>query len=167
MKYLLSHLKSYPAAHAEDVYKFIFQSVFGPAHLIRDKEKFYKLLLQEWNDTSKVDRMEPMIEKLGEFTSLARLNIRPFRKGGGSVDEICEICINSVNSAANDLDKFESETQRAINLLHETGSEDLSTDLNNFFEKMRTQNFPAVHHSDLFRNKYRPSYRVIDEKLLK
>ena len=42
----------------------------------------------------------------------------------------------------------------------------LHTEIESFFDKMESQGFPAIHHSEVYQRIYRPAYRVVARQFL-
>jgi len=55
------HLKRYPAMELEDIYKLLYQSVMGPAHILQNKELAYSYLKKDLNHIMKAMKLDCML----------------------------------------------------------------------------------------------------------
>ena len=152
---LLEHYKKYPKLRAEDIFKYLFQSVFGCEHLMSDPSSALNYIKKELENVSAL----PTIDELdGEYTrvhisclapeTLARLFCLSAKKEDGfaSLEAKLEVAKELVANGDLPLD-----------------GEDFSRKL----EAWRQAGYPALHHSNAFREAYRPAYRVIANKYAK
>ena len=146
---------------ASDIYKFIHQSIFGPAHMLEDKDGALKYLLHEWNNLKEVHYSELFIERMIETPHLIRLNLRPYKQNGGNLEELFSSFVESANSIHGDLIQIEERLETAINKLKNNYAL-LSIELSEIYELMRNKGFPSIHHSIIYTSKYVPAYRVLN-----
>lgn len=153
----LAKQKSFrPQMSEEDVVKFAFQGMLGVGHLVASPE-YARARLEEEYDSVKADDTEPLTEKIS--TEWIRLNLRPAKARGISVEEIAE-CF------------FESARKQPLSFTREN--------VYNFCVKMEPENgrlrmaaaailvekqLPG--HSDVYRENYHPAYRVLHKESFK
>jgi len=162
---LRKHLAAHPRSEAEDVYKFIHQSVFGPAHLVLDPARARAYLKSEIEGMGTVSRAEPLFEKLGGEPSHVRVNLRPYLARGGDPENLLNALILTVSAGKAEPGSMPLRMQQAARMLREQGQVDLSAKLTALAEVKAQKGFEAVHHSESYRRAYRPAYRVVREDL--
>ena len=149
------HLNKYPLMQAEDVYKLAYQFYFGPGHFIDDKDKAYNYLLEEAKECHSLD-IE--IIDLGEYARINLINDKEY------LSSLFKAFFNSAKIN-------EKPIQGFINLL-DTCSEyliennNLFNSFNTLKEKMKILKYPAISHSEIYRENYHPHYRLINKKHL-
>ncbi|MCU0233750.1 MAG: hypothetical protein MUE90_06950, partial [Thermoanaerobaculales bacterium] len=84
------HLRSHPLAGAEDLYKLLHQSVFGPGHAIPNREAARTYLERELAGLAASLAEEPACEALGGDPPLVRVNLRPFAAAGGDPEALLD-----------------------------------------------------------------------------
>lgn len=154
------------ATTVQDAYKWIYQAARGGEHAIADEPTAFSRLQKEWNSLASLDREEPLWVPLTPDGHVGRLNIRPFKATGGSVENLFKAFVESssafeqgsfdVPEAWNALGKYLSDV--SVGDLH-------YSDWVAFNDHLRKLGFPAMSHSPLYRARHFPAYRiVIDEQ---
>ncbi|RLI01941.1 hypothetical protein DRO31_05310, partial [Candidatus Bathyarchaeota archaeon] len=70
---ILEHMKRRPMAQAQDIYKLLFQGVFGVAHIVSDKA--WNILVEEAGRINLQEhREDPLIETVSPDDSMVRVN---------------------------------------------------------------------------------------------
>jgi hypothetical protein len=158
---VLAEVKKYPKLEIQDLYKLAYQAAMGNEHFINDTAAVRNSLNDE---LAAVDALsdEPLIEYL---TSDARVNLRAFKAQQGNPLKLIEAMIrtsSSVQSSTDLLRQFWSD----VEALAEAGRIPFGKeDLDNYFNAMEKENYPAVHHSQAVDSIYHPSYRIVNGKL--
>jgi len=159
-KVVKQHLEIYPEMQAVDVYKLAYQSTMGVVHFIGNPEKARDYLIREMSQVPPSNDI-PLIEPLSPDGRMVRVNLAPYKAAAGEPEPLFQAMMNTAEHFQPSKDTLEA----CLNLLIESAvkgkiSPD-SGELQAFFDKMRELDFPAVHHSDKYRELYRPAYRVI------
>ncbi|UCD37558.1 MAG: hypothetical protein JSW54_12120 [Fidelibacterota bacterium] len=165
-KILIVQSTRYPRWEVQDLYKFVHQAAMGSGHAVSDTDMARAWLTREMASLEDLASPEPIIDTLSPDGLLARIHLRPFLKAGGSPDTLLTAFVQTANEFRGD-----PETLRRYWALAEKMAErrDLSfppDELAAFFTEMESQGFPAVHHSEVYRNTYLPAYRVVIPELL-
>lgn len=157
---LFTHMKKHPVMEPEDLYKFIYQSSFGIAHFIDDSEQALRYLEHEItiiNSEETVSR--DIIEPLGP--RFCRFYLQPYLQEGGNSELLVEAmmrCAKLPGDTASFLSLVDSlKVLSREDSWHGPDYEHLAA----FFDEMKSLNWPAVHHSRLYSELYRPHYRVL------
>lgn len=158
-------LTLFPALAWQDIYKLLFQSLFGPGHMISDRDAARNFLQIELQDLG--ENVFPIIEKISIIKPFARLNICTVRDGLITEEELLSILIQSCEPVTEeDISLFLHNWSRLCSYLiekipalyHIKGYDELCSSI--------SVTHPLVHHSELFRRLYQPHYRVIKLELL-
>src|SRR4030042_1109453 len=88
------HVTRYPAMEPADIYKLLYQGVLGPEHLIASPEAFAARLRVEYG-TVPPDEAELLWEAVRPDGALGRVNLRPFKAGGGDVERLIDACLET------------------------------------------------------------------------
>ena len=161
-KHLVEHYKSYPNLQAEDVFKYIFQSALGCEHLVSSYDVALAYIKREYEMVSQTE--EPHIDPLdGEYSRvyLSHLN------NGLAPETFAKLFCLSAKVEVDGKNVLIQKVQVA-NELVKTGV--LPIDRDEFEQKLATWQaleYPAVHHSNIFREKYHPAYRVLANRYVR
>lgn len=158
-KALVDHYNSYPDLLPEDLFKFIFQSSFGCEHIVSDKSKVEEYITQEYTGVSK-DSI-PNTEPLDGHYSRVFLS---WMNDGLTAKTLSKLLCMSAKKEPCGMKHLENKIQILKKLVDDGVLPFDAVVFNEKLEKWRAAGYPALHHSDVFRTKYRPSYRVIDNR---
>ena len=145
---LKDHLKKYPQMQIQDAVKLLFQSEFGPGHLLRNTDYARKLLVEEI-ELTKDD--ESAIEKISDQYVrfyLGNLTLDDIDDGLGAMIESAQI----QGSKENFMKKLSD--LKEMNLFP---VQELDEYLNEYLKRESLM----VSHSDVYRACYQPHYRVL------
>lgn len=173
---LAAHLDAHPLAQAEDVYKFVHQGVFGPAHAVPSAAAARAWLDEEIAGlgSSPADEAprgpgvppEPLIELLAAQPRLVRVNLRPFLAAGGDRALLVDAFVGSAARVSGDPAVMRARLDAAVALLESHGRRNLAKDVRELAITMAGAGYPAVHHSERYVAAYHPAYRVVLAALL-
>ena len=155
---LTAHYQTHAALAPRDVYKLIYQAVFGPEHSIDNLRAALERLYLEVLHLPDALAIVPLIEPLSPL--LCRVNLQPFVRQGGSVPVLWQWFRQTLREfqpgTLVDLDrlwKFFLATAWAQRY-------DAAC-LEQFWQQMATANFAPVHHSRQYAEANAPHYRVV------
>lgn len=152
---LREHTNRYPLMEPQDYGKLIFQSEFGPEHMIEDEESVRAFLLKEWEEIP-LDSSPKSVEDIGG--ALCR-----FPLSACDSKEATELLVRL----------FLLTAQDGVNLcrLPDTLEEKIETSIQfgihgmeEWAETWMEQGCPAIHHSDVYRDAYHPHYRLLKKE---
>lgn len=153
---LLAHLKAYPQMEFDDVYKLLYQHVYGANHAVAEKEAIFSVLKKE-------------AESMGEpsengFVEIGNGFVRaPIRKDEAYLRALAEkFYLTAKEKTDGD---FSAVFVPLRSWILETFSFD-EKELDLCFEELQAHSFPPVSHSETYKKLYRPHYRVISKKFL-
>lgn len=158
---LLEHYHKYPKLQIQDLFKFIYQSSFGCEHLVTDLVGATEYIKKEYELIDKDE--EPYIDPLdGDYS---RVSISYLNKEL-SLETFAKIFVASSKKEINGL----SNLLKKIKVIKELVDKGLLPFDKDEFEKCllewKEKGYPAIHHSNIFRENYKPSYRVISNEFI-
>ncbi len=159
-KLILNHAKHYPKLKAQDLFKFLFQSAFGCEHLVSDKEHVITYIEQELKNFPTAPNK---IEELDGDYSRVHLGIV---REGLSATTLGNLFYLSAKNEANGMRQL-SLSLKAVAELVEEGK--LPVNREEYYALLRQwedAGFCAIRHSDEFRERYKPCYRVIANRFI-
>lgn len=158
-KIILLHLNKYKDISVSDLYKLLFQASFGPAHIIKDYNSALKYLQEELS-LSLTNNLS--YEDIGN--GYVRLYLNNFNVNDAKW--ILKLMMESFDENRN-VNFFIKAYELTCEVLNLEKNDEYLQSFKAFISKMIKLDFPPVHHSELYRNKYNPHYRVVKKSLLK
>jgi len=153
---LRSHAKRYPLMQPCDAVKLIYQNEFGGGHLIRDEDACLNYLRQEYASVEK-NPATPLYEDIGN--NIVRVNLTALKE-----EDLAQLGKDFIASAAKHtgtLDGFLNKLEVLISLTAD-GVFAFDVDaLKIYLSEYKAAGYPAVSHSEPYRQAYKPAYRVI------
>ena len=153
---LREHAKRYPLMQPCDAVKLIYQNEFGGGHLIRDEQACLNYLRREYADLEK-DPTAPMYEDIGN--GIVRVNLAAVREE--DLEQLGQDFIASAAKHKRTLDSFLNKLEVLQTLTTEgVFAFDLDA-LNAYLSEYKAVGYPAVSHSEQYRQAYTPAYRIL------
>ena len=156
-----AHCQKYPDLEIQDLFKFLHQSAFGCEHLVSSPEASCEYILSEYKGCAKKG---VLIEPLGgEFS---RVNLAYLDTGLSAFTFSRLFYLSSREEKRHD-----SDFKNMLLALKELAcSKEIPFSWDELEEKLSwwaEKRYQPLHHSDKFREKYSPAYRVISNKYVK
>ena len=148
----------------QDTYKLIYQGVFGVAHILENPDVAKQYLAKEMNTIEGINS-EQLVEIISVSGDMVRINLRPFKKSGGSVEKLFEIMTRSAEETRGDMEKFLNQWGEFKQAVIQGKLNFNIQELEKFDNKVKAENYPAVHHSPGYRKANRPAYRVVKKRI--
>lgn len=170
----------------DDVYKLVHQGTMGPAHAVKDLEVASQRLAREWGElgglaalTDSAVAVSPprvaALESIRPDGRLVRVHLRPLLRGllrdvpppqraeivRLALDRLALAFQRTAASWPGDLGELRLVWERAVadsTLWSDRASAQRAADLT---VQLRLASWPAVHHSDSYRRRWAPHYRVV------
>ena len=154
---LIAHAKRYPLMQPTDAVKLIYQNEFGGGHLIRDEEACLNYLRREYADLEK-DQTAPLCEDIGN--GIVRVNLTALKEE--DLEQLGKAFVDSAAKHKGTLDSFLNKLEVLRTLTAEgVFAFDLDA-LNSYLSEYEAAGYPAVSHSEQYRQAYKPAYRIIN-----
>jgi hypothetical protein len=160
------HLGWYPLMELADIYKLLYQGVMGPEHMVATQQEFARRLQAEF-ETQLQDDAQPVLEVIRPDHQLFRLNLRPFKASHSNVDELIPPMLATTKLITGTADDVRSVW---LDISHHVEQGRIarfsSTQLEEFSTWLTQQEYPPIHHSEVYTQEYRPAYRLISSKFI-
>ena len=156
---ILQHYKNYPDLQIQDIFKFLYQSVFGPEHFIDSKDAAINNIVNEYIASNSHDLIDGLD---GEY---CRIPLSYINKGL-SAKTLGTIFFLSSKHNEDGLLILPNKLKVAKELVDEGLLPYTKEEFEKETANWAKQGYPALHHSAVFREKYKPSYRVIANDFL-
>ena len=158
-------LRRHQGFQVDDLYKMIYQTTYGGEHFLHDKTKARKMLQEEWENTERIPKGESLLEIIDPRGEIMRVNLRIFKKVGGTVRQIFDLFVRSAREFEEDRERLVQYWETIMNMA-ERGEIPFSKDiLEDFYIEMGRKGFPVIHHSESYIDANRPAYRIVLKKL--
>jgi len=163
--FVRSYFLKYPEATLQDIYKGSFQDVFGPAHLLTNREAVENYINREI-ETAKSLEGEDYVP-CGWQGNFYQVNLKVIADGRIPMDDFVDAFIASANGIDTTLtqawlEEWEQLQQATRKIVpHLQGFKEDSTLLANLLKQGKY----VVHHSRKFNQYYHPHYRIIRRDL--
>ncbi|MBM3287881.1 MAG: hypothetical protein FJY88_11105 [Candidatus Eisenbacteria bacterium] len=148
------------AVGIEDLYKLLHQAYQGPGHAVPSREAASLYLREEWAELDPAGPDEELLDPLVQGSPFLRLNLRPFKDGGGSIDSLLDAFVRSAGAPI-DSTGFARAWQSAASTIEGGGVPWSIDEYRRLDERVRPLGYPAIHHSDAYERRFRPAYRVL------
>ena len=155
---LLKHFESYPHLEIRDIFKFLYQSAFGCEHMVSSLEKAVAYIQEEYDGET-----DGEIEYLdGDYcrvplSYIARgLNYKTFGK----------LFYLSAKKEEDGKARLIKKIENAKKLIKEKKLPFNIDEFENALKQWEKEGYPAIHHSQRFREAYKPKYRLVSKEFI-
>lgn len=157
-------MKQYPLSEPRDAVKLVYQNEFGGGHLITDRAACRARLLAEYEATPQNTSL-PLTESIGN--GLVRVNLAAMNSAGYTPERLFDDFAASAESHRGTLPAFWEKLHFLTSRFEEVGFPFSRAEWEDYLAVYRAAGYPAVSHSDAYRNAYHPAYRVVALERLK
>ena len=163
--FVRSYFLKYPEATLQDIYKGSFQDVFGPAHLLTNREAVENYINREMETAESLEGEDYV--PCGWQGNFYQVNLKVIADGRIPMDDFVDAFMASANGIDTTLtqawlDEWKLLQQATRKIVpHLQGFKEDSTLLANFLKQGKY----VVHHSRKFNQYYHPHYRIIRRDL--
>jgi len=144
----------------QDLYKLLHQAALGSEHAVHDEQA-----ARDWLERELVEMGDgpddPLIDPLSPDGRILRIHLRPYLRAGKDPESLLQAFIQTANSWSGSWEKLKKYGAAAARLAQAGTGSIQREEMEAFFTKMEEQDFPAVHHSEVYQRLYRPAYRVV------
>lgn len=169
--FVRNYFQKYPEATLQDIYKGSFQDVFGPAHILTDRDAVKKYIQYEMNQVESYENEDYV--PCGWQGNFYQVNLKVIADGRVPMDTFVEAFMASAQGIDTTLtpkfiDNWQLVQQSVRKIVPDLeGFEKDSTLLAQLLKEGKY----VVHHSEKFNTHYHPHYRIIrkdifEEKIL-
>lgn len=154
-----------------DIAKLIYQSEFGGGHMIPNPEISLKRIQEEYHSlTPEALNVPSVVEPIGN--ELARIYLSCLDQGI-SANVLNEMFVYSANNKKGTVEGLETKIELVISMCtNDVSGQDAllpyhADDVIEFFDAWCQDGYPAMSHSETYRQNYHPAYRVVEENFVK
>lgn len=169
--FVLGYFEKYPEATLQDIYKGSFQDIFGPAHILTDRQAVIRYIEGELKASTSFEEAD--YQPCGWQGNFYQVNLKVIADGRVPMDVFVDAFMASANGIDTTLTpafvKDWQELQQAVRTVRPQleGYREDSTLLAHLLKEGKY----VVHHSRKFNEHYHPHYRIIrrdlfEEKIL-
>lgn len=160
-KLIENQLKRYPLLQIQDVFKFLYQSVFGCEHMLTSLDN---AILGIEKEAASMSFMEhPVTEELDGDSCRIPLS---YLEKGLSPKTLGQLFFLSSNEPKGDLSLLLTKLETVKEMIREGSLPFTMHAFEEAFANWEEAGFSALHHSEIFHDTYQPAYRVIAKKYL-
>lgn len=176
-KVLLEHFRKYPKMQISDAVKLLYQSEFGGGHMIADPARSLERIRREWKDIQDRDKAaghpeadtrieaaadrgaaKAMCENIGGGMYRIHLTVLD---DGLAAETLNEMFVQTADRKVGTRESFENKLALLVECCKSGDLPFNEEQVRTYLEQYRQQGYPAVSHSDIFREQYHPAYRVV------
>jgi hypothetical protein len=162
---LIDHAQRYPEWEVKDLYKLIHQAVMGSEHAVIDEAGARNWLSQEITHLEYAPD-EPLLDPISPDQQIVRVHLRPFVAHQLQTEPLLQAFIGTARAFRPSTEKLIEYAACAIQLARERKLPFKESQVSEYFDQMRTAQFPATNHSNKYEKFYHPAYRVVAWNLL-
>ena len=160
-RYLREQLRLHVSVTPTDIVKLCYQAAYGPEHLLEDTQSAKAMLEKELGETSASD--VPLYETISD--DYVRINLAAWKKRELPSAWLLEMFKASAVKSPTAAEKFEAYLTKAGTSLKRAGFS--AQEWISFLENYREEGIKPVHHSEVYREKEQPAYRVVSSHFVR
>lgn len=155
--YLLQQIKRHPSMQAQDVVKLCYQSAYGAEHLLNDPDQAWVWLENEFAgvDTADSDLYEVI------SAQVCRINLAAWKYRKLPLEWLFRMFAESASVNESDSELFLKHLEIAEELVARGKAGVSLPAWYRYLEDYKASGMKAVHHSECYRQKEKPAYRII------
>ena len=163
--FVRTYLQKYPEATLQDIYKGSFQDVFGPAHLLTNREAVKNYILKELEHAQTLEG--EYYTPCGWQGNFYQVNLSVVQEGKISIDELVDAFMESARDIDTTLTQAWIDEWKLLQQIVRSVSPDLPgfEEDSTLLAHLLNQGKYVVHHSRKFNQHYHPHYRIIRKDL--
>lgn len=151
------HKEKYPDMKPQDVVKLIYQNEFGPGHFVENEHVALQRLVKEYNEATFGGKDSP-IEPIGN--GLCRYYLWGVRRS--EIEMLNRIFVLTANSKKGNIESFEEKLLQVYDLFPQADFDFTQKEYAAYIKEQKEKGYPAVSHSEHYREVYHPCYRVVN-----
>jgi hypothetical protein len=154
------HFRRYPRMELADVYKLLHQAAMGPGHAVRDRAAALTWIESEAAALG-AGPQEPVTDPISPDGKLARVHLRPYLDSKQKLERLLDAFVQTAQAHPAAPDKLAKFCGCLGDLAGAGGIPFSREEVESYFQGIAGAGYPVVHHSEAFREAYRPAYRVV------
>ena len=161
--YFLEQLQIHPSMEPRDVVKLCYQAAFGAEHLLQDMERAKKYLLEEFQAVEARDI--PLYEPVS--SDICRVNLSAWKFRGLPAEWLFGLFAASPFGGENGKSAFQEYLQAAGKIVKTEAVWFSAEEWEGYLAEYEKNGLSPVHHSQQYREKELPAYRVVSRKYMR
>lgn len=156
---VLQQCARYPGLAAQDVVKALYQAAFGCGHFVEDEARAAAYLNEEAASVcAKAD--DPCAEPVGG--RYCRVHLSGYLGSGAALSTLAKLFVLSARDDVSDRGGLFEAGLNALSSMADAGELPLCADeVRDYLSDYCAQGCPSVRHTQAFRDRYAPAYRVV------
>ena len=155
-----NHLERYPAMEIRDIYKLLQQSAMGAGHAHDDTSVLQSAFESEIKNISKRDD-EPIIDPISPDGKIARIHLGACLQAGYDLEQVFQAFVETARHHGGNQQKLVKFCNCLVDLGDTEGFSIKASTIKEFTDKVALNDYPYLRHSDSYREKYTPAYRIV------
>lgn len=157
------HMEQYPEMELRDMFKLIYQSEFGGGHMIKEKSISLNWIKEEYKFMQEQNwpARELACEDIGG--DMCRVYLGALEQGL-SVETLNEMFVQSANTKTGTIEGLEEKVERFLEFCETNECRFSREEAEQAALNWKAAGYPAIHHSEAYRENYFPAYRVVMKK---
>ncbi len=165
-KLLVTHANRYPQMNVQDIYKLLYQGAMGSEHFQDTYKNFEEDLSAEW-EIAKPDDTIPIWENIRPDGQIIRFYLGPYKARDGQINQLLTLSYWTTTLYEGSQDNLKSSWETFEKICRDKKWGKFSLDeVEEFGRWLRRNQFPPVHHSEIYRKTYQPAYRLLLREFL-
>lgn len=161
-RYLIAeHYNKYPLMQLQDIIKFISQSSFGCEHFVSSFDVALQRIREEEKNVAEDTSFHT--DSLDGAYTRVHLNCL---KQGVKAQTLAKLFMLSAEKEPEGRIRAEEKIKIVKEMIKEKLLPFSDTEFDTIAQEWKNHGYPAVHHSQVFREAYCPSYRVVADKFI-
>lgn len=163
--FVRTYLQTYPEATLQDIYKGSFQDIFGPAHLLTDREAVINYIHHEIKSADQFEEADYV--PCGWQGNFYQVNLKVIAEGRVPLDTFVDAFIASANGIDTTLTQVWLDEWKMLQASVRQVAPDLPgfTEDSTYLAHLLKEGKYVIHHSQKFNAHYHPHYRIIRKDL--
>ena len=163
--FVRAYLQKYPEATLIDIYKGSFQDVFGPAHILTDRDAVTKYIRHEMEHSESFEDED--YTPCGWQSNFLQVNLKVIADGRVPMDVFVDAFMASANGIDTTLTQAFVDDWQLIQHAVRTAAPQLEgfSEDSTLLANLLNEGKYVVHHSRKFNEHYHPHYRIIRRDL--
>lgn len=155
---------SYPEMEIRDMFKLIYQSEFGGGHMIQDENASLERIKKEYAyiQSQRMEQKWPIREEVCEEIGdgIVRVYLDVMRSGL-SPETLNELFVLSAKEKRGSITRLEAKLDMFLELCRAGELSFGELEVRTKIAEWKAAGYPAIHHSEAFREHYFPAYRIV------
>ena len=162
--FFLEQMERHPAMEARDAVKLCYQAAFGAEHLLQDREAAYRYLKEEY-DALEADFC-PLYEQI--HSDMCRVSLAAWKREQMPLEWLFQMFAETAANPPKQGEQVFRECMDTVERLVEEHAVHITVEEWKGFLSGYPQKRPeAVHHSENYRNREHPAYRLVCSRFLR